>query len=54
MGRKVILATSALNQWAMDFQGNYERIIESIHIAKAANATYRTGPELEITLVLKL
>ncbi|KAB7496421.1 Glutamine-dependent NAD(+) synthetase, partial [Armadillidium nasatum] len=49
MGRKVILATCSLKQWAMDFQGNYERIVESIHCAKAAGATFRTGPELEIT-----
>lgn len=40
---------SSLNQWAMDFEGNAERIIESIKIAKARGATFRTGPELEIT-----
>ena len=40
---------SSLNQWAMDFEGNTERIIESIRIAKARGATFRTGPELEIT-----
>lgn len=33
----------------MDFEGNAERIIESIRIAKARGATFRTGPELEIT-----
>lgn len=33
----------------MDFEGNAERIIESIKIAKARGATFRTGPELEIT-----
>ena len=37
------------NQWALDFQGNYERILESIRLAKAAGARYRLGPELEIT-----
>ena len=29
MGRKVVLATCVLNQWAMDFTGNLERIRES-------------------------
>jgi len=40
---------STLNQWAMDFEGNAERIIESIRLAKAKGARFRTGPELEIT-----
>lgn len=40
---------SSLNQWAMDFEGNAERIIESIRIARKRGATFRTGPELEIT-----
>ncbi|KAI8811247.1 glutamine-dependent NAD synthetase with GAT domain-containing protein [Cladochytrium replicatum] len=48
MGHLVTLATCALNQWALDFQGNYERILESIRAAKAAGARYRLGPELEI------
>eukprot|EP01132_Coremiostelium_polycephalum_P004118 gene4118-5154_t len=43
------LATCNLNQWALDFQGNLERIIESIKIAKAKGARYRLGPELEVT-----
>ncbi|KAN0113835.1 glutamine-dependent NAD synthetase [Russula decolorans] len=47
MGHLITLATS-LNQWAMDFQGNMERIIESIVIAKARGAAVRVGPELEI------
>ncbi|KAG8954811.1 glutamine-dependent NAD(+) synthetase [Tulasnella sp. 419] len=38
----------SLNQWALDFQGNYERIIASIRIAKERGATLRVGPELEI------
>jgi len=29
MGRKVVLATCALNQWAMDFDGNLKRILKS-------------------------
>lgn len=49
MGRKVTLATCTLNQWAMDFKGNYQRILESIKQAKEKGATYRCGPELEIT-----
>src|SRR5512143_1406334 len=43
------LATCNLNQWSLDFEGNLERIAESIRIAKAAGARYRLGPELEIS-----
>mmetsp|Transcript_10444 Transcript_10444/g.33049 ORF Transcript_10444/g.33049 Transcript_10444/m.33049 type:complete len:337 (-) Transcript_10444:1574-2584(-) len=43
------LATCNLNQWAMDFRGNLERIEASIREAKAAGCTFRTGPELEVT-----
>jgi NAD+ synthase (glutamine-hydrolysing) len=43
------LCASSLNQWALDFEGNAERIIESIRQAKKAGATLRVGPELEIT-----
>lgn len=49
MGRKVILASCTLNQWAMDFDGNYHRILRSIKEAKARGAMLRSGPELEIT-----
>ena len=45
----VTLATCNLNQWALDFDGNLERIRQSIREAKAAGAKYRVGPELEIT-----
>lgn len=48
MGHLAILATCQLNQWAMDFEGNTERIIRSIKLAKAAGATFRVGPELEV------
>lgn len=48
MGRKVTVAVSTLNQWALDFEGNMGRIIQSIVEAKEMEATYRTGPELEI------
>ena len=49
MGHFATLATCQLNQWALDFEGNAERIIESIRQAKSAGATLRVGPELEIT-----
>ncbi|KAJ2160337.1 glutamine-dependent NAD(+) synthetase [Coemansia sp. RSA 552] len=42
------VATCTLNQWALDFDGNYARIRESILQAKAQNARLRVGPELEI------
>ncbi|MBE2198067.1 MAG: NAD(+) synthase [Anaerolinea sp.] len=42
------LATCNLNQWALDFEGNLQRIAESIRIAKTRGARYRLGPELEI------
>lgn len=38
----------SLNQLALDFDGNCERIIESIEIAVKAKADIRIGPELEI------
>ncbi|KAF7356679.1 Glutamine-dependent NAD(+) synthetase [Mycena venus] len=47
MGHLITLATS-LNQWALDFEGNLERILASIAIAKERGATLRVGPELEI------
>lgn len=43
-----VLATCSLNQWALDFDGNYQRILESIRQAKAKGATLRVGPELEV------
>eukprot|EP01032_Pedospumella_encystans_P011815 gene11815-13711_t len=46
---KIVVATCNLNQWAMDFDGNLERIIASIRRAKMLGAKYRLGPELEIT-----
>ncbi|KAM7423524.1 hypothetical protein PAMA_000059 [Pampus argenteus] len=48
MGRKVNVATCSLNQWSLDFEGNLERILKSIEIAKGHGAKYRLGPELEI------
>ncbi len=46
---KATLATCNLNQWALDFDGNCDRIIESIIQAKEKGARYRLGSELEIT-----
>lgn len=48
MGHKAVVAVSTLNQWALDFEGNLERILTSIRLAKEAGARYRTGPELEV------
>lgn len=42
------LATCSLNQWALDFHGNRERILTSIRQAKEQGASLRVGPELEI------
>ncbi|MCJ1402314.1 glutamine-dependent NAD(+) synthetase [Xylographa trunciseda] len=55
MGHLTTLATCNLNQWALDFDGNQKRIVESVRQARAAGASLRVGPELEITeQVLKL
>lgn len=48
MGQFVTLATCNLNQWALDFEGNRDRILQSIREAKKQNAVLRIGPELEI------
>ena len=48
MGRKVKVAVCTLNQWALDFQGNLERILASVQAAKDAGAAFRSGPELEV------
>ena len=44
----VRVATCSLNQHALDFAGNYERILASILLAKRRGARYRLGPELEV------
>ena len=49
MAHLVTLACCSLNQWALDFTGNASRIKQSIVKAKAAGASLRVGPELEIT-----
>ena len=48
MGRKVTIAVCTLNQWALDFEGNLDRIRRSIQEARDAGAKFRSGPELEI------
>lgn len=48
MGRRVKFAVCTLNHWALDFDGNLKRILQSIQEAKDAGASYRSGPELEI------
>lgn len=45
----VTIAVATLNQWALDFDGNFNKILDSISEAREMGATYRTGPELEIT-----
>lgn len=42
----VVVAACSLNQWALDWDGNLERIIESIRLAKKKGARLRVGPEL--------
>lgn len=49
MGHLVTVSSCSLNQWALDWVGNVERIIKSIQLAKEAGARLRVGPELEIT-----
>lgn len=49
MGHLACVSTCSLNQWALDWEGNVERIIKSIQLAKEAGARLRVGPELEIT-----
>jgi len=44
----ITVATCNLNQWALDFDGNLSRIIQSCKEAKDKGASYRLGPELEI------
>jgi NAD+ synthase (glutamine-hydrolysing) len=47
--RLATLATCSLNQWALDFDGNLARTLASCELACARGATYRVGPELELT-----
>ena len=45
----VKISTCNLNQHALDFTGNYNRIVESCLQSKSLQSKYRLGPELEIT-----
>ena len=45
----VKVASCTLNQWAMDFEGNKKRIIESLRQCVREKANICIGPELEIT-----
>lgn len=45
----VRVATCNLCQWALDFDGNLQRVKESIKKAKDAGAKFRIGPELELS-----
>jgi NAD+ synthase (glutamine-hydrolysing) len=47
--QRCIVATCNLNNWALDFDNNLERILASIRLAKSLGARYRLGPELEIS-----
>lgn len=44
----VTVAACNLDQWALDFDGNLDRVIRSIQQAKSMGARYRLGPELEL------
>jgi hypothetical protein len=44
------VAAATLPSVPLDFQGNRDRILESIRIAKQKGATLRTGPEVCIAL----
>lgn len=46
MTRKCILATSQLNQWVLDYDGNRDRIISAIIQAKSRHAALLLTPEL--------
>lgn len=46
---RCIVATCNLNNWALDFDGNLERVATSIREAKKKGARFRLGPELELS-----
>jgi len=48
-GRNIVtVASCTLNQWALDFDGNRDRILQSCEEARHLGASYRLGPELEV------
>ncbi|WKY07198.1 hypothetical protein Q1695_006987 [Nippostrongylus brasiliensis] len=46
--RQVRLSVCTVNNWALDFKGNLERIIKTCEAAHKEGARLRLGPELEI------
>ncbi|BES99355.1 Glutamine-dependent NAD [Nesidiocoris tenuis] len=48
MVRKFVASVCSLNQWSLEFEGNKNRILQSIQYAVQEGAKYRSGPELEI------
>ncbi|KAF8821628.1 putative glutamine-dependent naD(+) synthetase protein [Cardiosporidium cionae] len=42
------VAACNLNQWALDFDGNFRRVAESIRLSKLQGAKLRVGTELEL------
>eukprot|EP00918_Siedleckia_nematoides_P099009 GHVU01216650.1.p1 GENE.GHVU01216650.1~~GHVU01216650.1.p1 ORF type:complete len:726 (+),score=95.58 GHVU01216650.1:506-2683(+) len=48
MVRSIRVATCALSQWALDFEGNLSRTLHSLRIAWQRGAAFRCGPELEL------
>ena len=53
MGHKVVVAVSTLNQWALDFEGNLERILASIGEAKERGARWVATGQKEISIMKK-
>ena len=45
--RLAVVATAALNQWALDFDGNAARTAASVEQARAAGARYRVRKRRE-------
>jgi len=43
------ISFTCLNQFALDFESNFQRILKSIEIAKSQGSRFRCGPELEIS-----
>ena len=53
MGHKVVVAVSTLNQWALDFEGNLERILASIGEAKERGARWVATGQKERSIMKK-
>lgn len=49
MSELATISATCLNQFALDFEGNFQRIRKSIQISKNSGSKLRCGPELEIT-----